>query len=94
MLLLSNSEFPKTRVGYPALSFSNLEDIVMSEVKRFEDSKHILGNFVSVGDTINGLRIHEIWVTSLGNPRFAVGSEHYDWDELFSLAPAGEKVDV
>ena len=66
----------------------------MSEVKRFEDSEHILGNFVSVGDSINGLRIHEIWVTSLGNPRFVVGSEHYDWDELFSLAPEGEKVDV
>lgn len=82
------------RVGYPALTFSKLEDIVMSEVKRFEDSEHILGNFVSVGDTVNGLRIHEIWVTSLGNPRFAVGSEHYTWDELFSLAPEGEKVDV
>ena len=65
----------------------------MSEVKRFQDSDSMLGNFVSVGDTINGHRINEIWVTSLGNPMFVVGSEHYDWDELFSLAPAGEKVD-
>ena len=94
MLLLSNSHIVRTRVGYPALTFSKLEDIVMNEVKRFRDSTTILNNFVTLGDTINGHKIHEIWVTSLGNPRFAVGSEHYDWDELLSLAPEGEKVDV
>jgi hypothetical protein len=66
----------------------------MNEVKRFQDSTTILNNFVTVGDTINGHKIHEIWVTSLGNPRFAVGSQHYDWDELLASAPEGEKVDV
>ena len=62
----------------------------MREVKRFRDSKTILDNFVSVGDTINGHRINEIWVTSLGTPKFVAGSEHYSFEELLELAPAGE----
>tara|TARA_B100000497_G_C7695731_1_gene424826 strand:+ start:1876 stop:2166 length:291 start_codon:yes stop_codon:yes gene_type:complete len=95
MLLLSNSpnRSGHSRVGYPALSFSKLEDIVMREVKRFQDSEHILNNYVSVGDTINGHKIHEIWVSSLGNPMFAVGEEHYNLEWLLENAPAGEKVD-
>jgi len=102
MLLLSNSpnRSGHSRVGYPALSFSKLEDIVMNEVKRFQDSTTILNNFVTVGDTINGHKINEIWVTSLGSPKFVVGGEqyaatqHYSFEELLALAPAGEKVDV
>ena len=47
----------------------------MREVKRFQDSKTILNNFVSVGDTVNGHRINEIWVTSLGTPKFVIGGE-------------------
>jgi len=72
----------------------------MREVKRFQDSASLLNNFVSVGDTINGHRINEIWVTSLGNPMFVIGgeqyatTEHFSFEDLLELAPAGEKVDV
>ena len=71
----------------------------MNEVKRFQDSETILGTYVTVGDTINGHAITEIWVTSLGSPRFVIGGEqytttnHYSFEELVALAPAGEKVD-
>ena len=71
----------------------------MSAVKRFQDSETMLNNYVTLGDTINGHPIIEIWVTSLGSPRFVIGGEqyaatqHYSFEELLALAPAGEKKD-
>ena len=68
----------------------------MREIKRFQDSETILDHYVTLGDTINGHPIIEIWVTSLGSPRFVIGGEqyaatqHYSFEELLLLAPAGE----
>ena len=72
----------------------------MSAIKRFQDSETMLEHYVTLGDTINGHPIIEIWVTSLGSPRFVIGGDeqyvtthHYSFDELLLLAPAGEKKD-
>ena len=75
------------------------EDIDMRAIKKYKDSETILATYVTVGDTINGHAITEIWATSHGSPRFVIGGEqytatdHYSFEDLVALAPAGGKID-
>jgi hypothetical protein len=58
-------------------------------VTKFQDSADMTETFIVVGDTVNGSRITEIWVSSTGTPLFTIDNMHYSWEELHEILPDG-----
>lgn len=61
-------------------------------ITKFEDSDHSTNNYISIGDTVNGKELEEIWCSSVGTPIFTIDGKHYSWKELLAILPEGEKV--